>query len=284
VGTFRPGDLLSDHLAVFVWEPAGGERAATDHSEQLARSKCKLASGDRMWCGTCHDPHSQPAAADRVAFYRRSCTGCHTQKSCALGIVARAAAGDDCASCHMPKNRSREGEHVVYTDHTIARRPASPTEARRDRKLRTFWGGPPEQRDLAIAYASFGDAALPLLEKLQLSDDAAVLVQLGQFYDALGKEELAESLYERGLRLDPSSAAAGANLAIYRARKGRSKEAIALWQDVFSRNPALATAGFNLAVAQLGAGDRAGARLTLRRLLQFHPDLDAARQLLTRVR
>ena len=61
VGTFRPGDLLSDHLTVFVKEQASGERAATDHSEQLARSKCKLASGDRMWCGTCHDPHSRPA-------------------------------------------------------------------------------------------------------------------------------------------------------------------------------------------------------------------------------
>jgi tetratricopeptide (TPR) repeat protein len=67
----------------------------------------------------------------------------------------------------------------------------------------------------------------------------------------LGKEELAEALYERVLRLDPSSAAAGANLAIYRARKGRSSEAIALWQDVFERNPSLASAGINLAVAQL---------------------------------
>ena len=263
VGTFRPGDLLSDHLTVFVWEQASGERAATDHSEQLARSKCKLASGDRMWCGTCHDPHSRPATADRIDFYRKACIGCHARKGCALSMDARASVGDDCASCHMPKGRSREGEHVVYTDHTIVRRPASRIEARRDLRLRAFWPGPAEERDLAIAYASLGDAALPLLEKLQPSDDAAVLVQIGQFYDALGKEELAEALYERVLRLDPSSAAAGANLAIYRARKGRSSEAIALWQDVFERNPALASAGINLAVAQLGAGDRAGRRARL---------------------
>jgi tetratricopeptide (TPR) repeat protein len=125
---------------------------------------------------------------------------------------------------------------------------------------------------------------LPLLEKLQPSDDAAVLVQIGQLYDALGKAELAEALYERVLRLDPSSAAAGANLAIYRARKGRSSEAIALWLDVFERNPSLASAGINLAVAQLGAGDRTAARETVRRLLRFHPDLDIARQLLSRIR
>jgi tetratricopeptide (TPR) repeat protein len=183
----------------------------------------------------------------------------------------------------MPKGRSREGEHVVYTDHTIVRRPASQIEVRRDLRLRAFWPGPAEERDLAIAKASLGDAALPLLEKLQPSDDAAVLVQIGQFYDALGKEQLAEALYERVLRLDPSNAAAGANLAIYRARKGRSSEAIALWQDVFERNPSLASAGINLAVAQLGAGDRAAARETVQRLLRFHPDLDMARQLQSRL-
>jgi hypothetical protein len=284
VGTFRPGDLLSDHLTVFVWEPASGERAATDHSEQLARSRCKLASGERMWCGSCHDPHSRPAAADRIASYRRSCVACHARKGCVLDVNARAAVGDDCASCHMPKGRSREGEHVVYTDHTILRRPGAHSETRGDRKLRSFWPAPAAQRDLAIAYASFGDGALPLLEKLQPSDDAAVLVQIGQFYDALGKQQPAEAIYERVLRLEPSNAAAAANLAIYRARKGRSAEAIALWQDVFSRNPALASAGINLAVAQLDAGDREGAGRTLQRLLQFHPDLDVVRQLSSRLR
>jgi tetratricopeptide (TPR) repeat protein len=275
--------LLSDHLTVFVWEPASGERAATDHSEQLARSKCKLASGDRMWCGTCHDPHSRPAVDKRIEFYRKACIGCHAQKGCALSTDARASVGDDCASCHMPKGRSKEGEHVVYTDHTIVRWPASRIEARRDPRLQAFWQGPGEERDLAIAYASLGNAALPLLEKLQPSDDAAVLVQIGQYYDALGKEELAEALYERVLQLDPSNAAA-ANLAIYRARKGRSSEAIALWKDVFERNPSLASAGINLAVAQLGAGDRAAARQTVQRLLRFHPDLDMARRLMTRIR
>jgi len=284
VGTYRPGDLLSDHLAVFVWEPAGEGQAATDHSEQLARSKCKMASGDRLWCGTCHDPHTQPAAATRAAFYRRACIACHAQKGCALGADARTAAADDCASCHMPRSRSREGEHVAYTDHTIARRPNAGSAVRSNAKLRNFWPGPAEDRDLAIAYASFGPAALPLLEKLQTSNDAAVIVQLAQLYDALGKQDLAEALYRRVLRLDPSNAAAGANLAIYSARKGRSAEAIALWQDVFARNPALSSAGINLAVAQLDAGDRTAAAQTLRRILQFHPDLDAARQLLPRTR
>ena len=173
---------------------------------------------------------------------------------------------------------------MVYTDHTISRRPATGSGDRRDRKLRSFWRGPVEERDLAIAYASVGGPALPLLEKLKAANDAPVLVQLAQLYDAAGKSDLAEALYERVLELDPLNAAAEANLAIYRARKGRADEAIALWQDVFSRNPALASAGVNLVVGQLGAGDRTGARKTLQRLLQFHPDLDAARQLVSKMR
>jgi hypothetical protein len=284
VGTYRPGDLLSDHVTVLVWEPAGGERAATDHSEQLARSKCKLASGDRLWCGTCHNPHSKPAAPERINFYRQSCLTCHAEKGCALDVKARAAAGDDCASCHMPKARSREGEHVAYTDHTILRRPLIQAGDRRGRKLRAFWASPVEERDLAIAYSSLGAASLPLLEKFHSSGDVPVLVQLAQAYDALGKADLAESLYKRVLRLDPSNTAAEANLAIYLARNGNSSEAIALWQDVFRRNPALASAGINLVIAQIGAGDRAGAGRTLQQVLRFHPDLEMARQLLPQVR
>jgi tetratricopeptide (TPR) repeat protein len=187
----------------------------------------------------------------------------------------------------MPKASSREGEHVVYTNHTIVRRPSVRSEDEPRRQLRSFWQAPAENRDLAIAYASLGGAtssggaASPVLEKLRLSNDAQVLVQLGQSYDALGKGDLAEAVYERVLRIDPLNAAAGANLAIYRARKGRLNEAIVLWQDVFSRNPALSGAGINLALAQLHAGDNTGAGQTVRRILRFHPDLDEARRLLS---
>jgi len=46
--TFRAGDLLSDHVMVFVWSRAGTERAATDHAEQLARSKCQQGAGGQI--------------------------------------------------------------------------------------------------------------------------------------------------------------------------------------------------------------------------------------------
>lgn len=270
--TFRPGDRLADYLSVLVWDRPSSTAMATDHSEQLARSRCKLAAGDKLWCGTCHDPHTAEAAGSRA------CQSCHAEKGCKV-----AAAGTDCVSCHMPKRRSGQGEHVAFTDHTIARRPSAPAPARLGATLRNFWQGAPDERDLAIAYASLGRPSLAALEKHGASDDPLVLAQLGQAYDAAGRGGLAQAVYERLLRLDPSNAAAS-NLAIYRARDGRTAEAIAMWRDVFERHPEMASAGLNLAAAQMAAGDRPGARGTVERLLRFHPDLDAARRLLAEVR
>lgn len=272
VATFRPGDRLSDHMSVLVWDRPAGMATATDHSEQLARSRCKLGSGDRLWCGTCHDPHTTEAAGSKA------CASCHAVKGCKV-----AAVGSDCVGCHMPKRRSREGEHVAFTDHTIARRPSTPVPDRHDGVLRNFWPGAADGRDLAIAHASLGRPSIAALEKLQGSGDPLVLTQLGQAYDAARRGDLAQAIYERLLRLDPTNVAAS-NLAIYRARAGRTAEAIAMWRDVFARHPEMASAGLNLAAAQMAAGDRAGARGTAERLLRFHPDLDAARRLLEELR
>lgn len=152
--TFRAGDLLGEHVMVFMWSRAGEERTATDHAEQLARSKCQQSAGDKLWCGTCHDAH---AGSTRQA----ACLDCHQPHE---------RGGADCAGCHMPKGRSREGEHDVYTDHTIARKPG---RAPGPRVMQPFPGMTATDRDLALA-----ERRLPLLEKLAARPDAdaAVLV------------------------------------------------------------------------------------------------------------
>jgi Flp pilus assembly protein TadD len=172
----------------------------------------------------------------------------------------------------MPKGRSREGEHVVFTDHTIARRPGA--RASGARVLQPFRGMTAGERDWALA-----ERRQPLLEKLaaRADADAAVLVQLAQIYDAQGK---GAALYERALRLEAANATAQANLGIYRMREGRVREALALWGAAFGRNPGMLSAGLNLAMGQMQSGDRAGAAATLRRVLRFHPDSAQARALL----
>jgi hypothetical protein len=258
--TFRPGDLLSEHVMVFVWSRDGGERTATDHAEQLARSRCQQASGHKLWCGTCHDAH---AGSTR----QTACLDCHQP---------HANGGAGCASCHMPKGRTREGEHVAFTSHLIEKQPGAP--AKGARLLQPFQGMTASERDWALAQSN-----RPLLEKLAARPDAdaAVLVQLAQLYDPAGK---GAPLYERALRLEPSHSTALANLAIYRMQAGRAREALLMWSDVFARNPGMLSVGLNLAMGRLEVGDREGALATLDRLLRFHPDSAQARALRAKLR
>ncbi|MEP7366924.1 MAG: tetratricopeptide repeat protein [Acidobacteriota bacterium] len=295
-GGYKPGELLSDHLAVFVSSVGkGGERAATDHAEQLARSGCKRGAGEKLACTSCHNPHVEPAAADRVAFYRGQCVGCHAQKPCTEKQEVRAEKRDDCAACHMPKGQSREGEHVAYTDHSIPRRAGAKATvtASGAAELKPFWPGVLNERDLAIAYAGIGmeqpDArptALELLEKVEprSGQDAAVLSQLAQYYDALGQGERAQALYERVLKLEPGHVAAGANVGVYWAQSGRTAEAVALWEKIAAKNPGMTSVALNLAVAQYRAGRKDAAMATLGRVLRFQPDLETARRLLGEMR
>lgn len=292
VAGYRPGELLADSMSVYVWSGGeGGERAATDHAEQLARSGCRNGAGERLACISCHDPHVQPGASVRVAYFRERCQSCHERQGCSETVERREARGNDCAACHMPKARSREGEHVAFTDHEIPRRPiartAGVTNAKRE--LKPFWPGSGSERDLAVAYAGLGmehaefrAKALAMLEKLapKLPGDAELLAQLAQYSDAMGQTKRAQELYERVLRIDPGHVAAGANLGIYRARDGRVAEAMALWERIVAGHPGTTNAAVNLAVAQYGAGRKAEAEITLRRVLMFHPGHEPARRLL----
>ena len=100
---YRVGDLLSDSVAVFVWEGAtGGAAAATSHYEKLEQSKCKQASGVKLWCATCHDPHATVPIAKRAEHYRQACLSCHATKPCT------GDGGAGCASCHMPNRQMSE--------------------------------------------------------------------------------------------------------------------------------------------------------------------------------
>ena len=290
---FRAGDLLPDHLAVFVWSGGkAGEQAATDHAEQMARSGCRRGAGAALACVSCHDPHWEPAAGERVAFYRARCQRCHEKKPCTEAGERRAAAGDDCAGCHMPKGRSQEGEHVAFTDHAIprggTRRPGVAKGGGGRRELVPYWPDAVTERDVAIAYAGAGvdhaelrGRALELMERAERGsgNDAALLAQLAQYYDQLGEAKRAQGLYERVLKIDPENVPAGANVGVYWAQGGRMAEAMAMWEKIAARNPGMSSVAVNLAVAQWQSGQVAAAERTLERVLVFHPDLAVARKL-----
>ena len=99
-----------------------------EHNFSLRLSRCYRASGDRMRCTTCHDPHARVTKDEKVEYYRKKCLSCHAEASCLLSLQDRLSKSppDDCSGCHMPKRDVKEVEHAALTNHRIVRRTDEP--------------------------------------------------------------------------------------------------------------------------------------------------------------
>jgi predicted CXXCH cytochrome family protein len=275
-GSYRPGARLADTLAVFVWS-GNTDMNVTSHFERLSESACKRASGDRLWCGSCHDPHRAPTEAERAQFYRAKCLQCHQTADCGRG--------PDCAGCHMPKRPVRDVQHSAYTDHAILK-PHAATAVSRERNLVPFGGAQAGDREFGLAYAvvpGFEKRAIEYLERAP-QDDAEVLVHLAYLYESGGNPSKAAPLYERALKIDPSQVAAAVNLGNAYVKSGRVRDAIRLWRYALERSPGLETVQLSLAVALFRSGEPEAAEDCLRKLLALNPGNKPARELLNEPR
>ena len=284
---FQPGDRLSDLALYFVRaSQAGGGSRATSQYEALLQSACKRASGDRLTCTTCHDPHSSPSPAQRVSFYRARCLACHSSTRIA---TEHHPEQQDCASCHMPTRDTADISHEQVTDHDIQSRPL-------DRRVSTLeksgdlvpvGGFPASDRDLGLAYAQMaqrgdraaGRRALELLTKAKQAGvaDEQLSLNLGFLYQVSGAKEQAGEEYRLALKASPYEPAALANLAVLQASAGHLEEAKKLLETLLSADPSQASAGINLAQLQCGTGQAAEAQTTVRRLQQMNPDAPIVR-------
>ncbi len=298
--SFRPGDDL-DHYAVYFVKTsaqAGGGRAASQW-EALLRSACKSGvdgrpgAGDALTCTTCHDPHSSPPAAERVAFYRAKCLTCHTDPVIA---TQHFPAQQDCATCHMPTRNTTDISHNQSTDHNIQRNPAQANlrfaALTETTELVPVGKAAVTDRDLGLAYAQLaergdrasGEKALTLLSRSESSlgekTDTPVHVQLGFLYQRSGDSARARTEYEAALKSDPYEPTALGNLAVLDAGSGHAAEAVKLLQRVIAADPTQTAAGLNLAFIQCRLGDKAAALSTLNMLANISPDQSAVRRFL----
>ena len=294
---FRPGEDFSSYAVSLVWRgPPTGEIHVSSQFERLAMSRCKQASGEKLWCGSCHDPHSAPAPADRGAYYRDKCMACHQE-------LAHAAEHAECTSCHMPSREARDAPHASFTDHSIPRRaesapgpiggvaPGDGASAGRELIALGAAAGP---RELGLAWARIANVeqqpddfrrALELLRRAYEGGerDAAMLTPLAYLEDRDGNAEQAARLYEQVRERDPSQAEALVNLGSEYATGGRIEEAIGLWREATRRGPGIEAAWIKLALATAAEGKISEAIEAAQGCLKYHPDSPQAHELLEKL-
>ena len=212
---FVPGQPLEETFSIYHFAVPEGDEPPFEvisHSEELALSKCKRASGDRLWCGTCHNPHHEPA--DPVSYYRAKCLSCHAGTQFPSDHPSMTS---NCIGCHMPTKQTTNGGHTVFTDHYIQRRAgdrpiAEPTDI-------VPWRDPPHglaKRNFGIASIDAGmeqrSSALIVSGYRTLTEVKQQFPRDSEMYNTMGSALLigrqygeAAQAFELAVRFDPNS-------------------------------------------------------------------------------
>ncbi len=276
---YRPGQRLEDTLVTYLSRKQAQSRPAVSQEEELAESQCARASGGKLWCGTCHDPHG--AAADRQKQILAVCTSCHAT----LSKSAHPSSQTECVSCHMPRRSTSNIAHVAITDHFIHRpNESAPPVSGGDRV--SPWRAPPSQfreRDLALAELNIGnDSHMPellaegvkLLQTLpeaQQTSDADVLSSLEAAYLKTSAPAKAVALSRWAVETVPNSATFAMNLGIALRRAGQIDEAERQLSRAIQLDPSLMQAYAEMAVLYDSQGRAEEARATIDRFLKWTP-------------
>jgi hypothetical protein len=210
---FQAGAALESVFSTYLvpTPPSAGEKAVS-HSEQLSLSRCARESAGRLWCGTCHNPHS--LATNRAQEVRAACLSCHATEFTAQ----KHQPADECVSCHMPRIRPNNVAHAAITSHRIAI-PYShpPSDAKPIGGELTAWRQPPADfadRNFGLALFQNGSStrnwdevyrSYQILSHLP-QRDPQVLATLGSILLQQNHPDLAVGLYRQAIAAEPRNA------------------------------------------------------------------------------
>jgi hypothetical protein len=294
---FHAGENLEDVFSVYVYQSSRDPTnpnplTIISQSQQLALSQCARSSGDKLWCGTCHDPHALPK--DPVAYFRARCLNCH---GTAL-LTSHPKPKQNCFACHMPRLPAGRGGHTILTDHRIAI--YTPQELARLRAASSVngstpassedelvpWHNPPPQfaeRNLGLAYARVGSELelLPFTRRgyqLLVSasndfpNDPVLLRAMGQIISGTKQEADAEALFDKALAVEPNSTLLYYDKALAAEQAGDGNNAINYFEKTLQLDPWLVDPYQHLARLYTANAQLALAHETYIRFLKAFPE------------
>jgi hypothetical protein len=256
---FRPGLPFYRFWTVLEWVGNGAEDRVVGQFEQMRESRCYLASGGRLECISCHDPHRIPEPEEKGDYFRGRCLECHADRGCSLPASTRLGRSpkDECVTCHMPR-RGADVIHVAATNHRIPRRPDEgarpPIRAadprRGQRPIANFHDNLLDDRERADAERDVGvglsrsgregaTMALPLLEAALTarSGDAIAWEAKGFALGLLGRGKEALAAFRKALTIEPDRETTLTGAAYAAAQSGQPEAAIEYWRRAIAINP-----------------------------------------------
>jgi len=291
--SFRPGELISSVFVPFHFvDQTEYDFGLSSQADRMILSPCYTQSAGQLACVTCHDPHV-PIAEQPEGHYSRACQTCHDVEDCGEAHGARAAAGNDCVTCHMRRAEPDDQRFSEFTDHWIRRDIAIDVPDHRDsfeiepifpQQYATLTTGQ-QTYYRARALTQMSDS-VPSRERPAMIAEATRLygVAIGQGYDTTdsryfyGKSLLSERSFEESTRQfeavlvhDPNHRDALFSLGQYHEAKGDGAQAIAMFERILSNAPETAMAIAERGRVLFDRGDHVQALELYREALSYEP-------------
>lgn len=261
LSSFRPGQPLTEVVVPLRYvQPTRYDFGIASQADRLLLSRCYTASGGRMDCLGCHNPHVTVYREGRQEFFRERCLDCHEPGSCAAPREARdrTEPPDDCVGCHMRRGEAVDRRHAQFTDHWIQRAVLHERDRRTSYELEPVF---PEAW-----------AALPAAERAYYGARANFLRAIEE--PPRARPEL-WARAERGFReaLEQGFQAADAWFFLGKTHmfQGRWPEAEAAFENALDRDPDHHDAAFALGQSRTALGEFPGALEVFRAMLVEDP-------------
>jgi tetratricopeptide (TPR) repeat protein len=291
---YQPGQRLLDQRHDYFIAGQHDSLGIASHGARMLQSRCFAASGEKLTCILCHDPH-RPAADFSADHYNAQCQTCHQPKSCTRPDNESQSSTASCIGCHMPKRPTREGVHLVFTDHAIRRRPVAVATAQppiftpnSQVQLVSAWpSAKPDLATLGSGYVLLHETMGPqvpslargrelLSQALQSNPaDQNSRYWLGSALLALNRAAEARTEVQQVLVELPNWHEARYRLALAEEAAGNPSAAIAHYEQLLTSVPRWPEPHTRLAQLYLAREQPADATRVLRRLVALKPDAAA---------